>query len=248
MKNASECAKNLTALRKTLPAPEAPACADQDDPIAVLVLSFLMWESSTDKAMAAYQRLLESVADFNDLRVCMPHETAGYLGARYPRVTERSERLRASLRNIFLREHAVRLDVLKSATKREIRKYLESLEGMVPYVASRVGLLCFDTHTIPVDEQLRAQLIAADAVDEEATVSEISSWLNRQIKARNGRQTHFALQAWIDEVGGKTPAGSRMKVTGGDKKAPAKSAGAGTRRKRSAAEETADTTAADPAS
>jgi endonuclease III len=242
VKNASECAKNLTELLKTLPAGEPPAFAHENDPVAVLVLSFLMWESSTDKALAAYERLFESVTDCNDLRVCMPHETAGYLGARYPRATERSERLRAALRNIFLREHAVNLDARQGDTKRQIRKYLESLEGMVPYVAGRVMLLCFDTHTIPVDELLRRQLVAAGAVDEEATVSETASWLSRQIKARDGRNTHYAFQAWIDRVGGK-PAGRS-----GRKKAPAGKTSAGkSRRKRSGAGTHTPTSAADSA-
>ena len=242
MKNASECAKNLTELLKTLPEGEPPAFDYENDPVAVLVLSFLMWESSTDKALAAYERLFEFVADFNDLRVSMPHETTGYLGARYPKAMERSERLRATLRNIFLREHAVSLDARQGETKRQVRKYLESLEGMVPYVASRVMLLCFDTHTIPVDELLRGQLVVAGAVDEEATVSEISSWLSRHIKARDGRKTHYAFQTWIDRVGGKAAGRSRRK------KAPAGKTSAGkSRRKRSDAETPTPTSAADSA-
>ncbi|MDY7107422.1 MAG: hypothetical protein SYC29_02180 [Planctomycetota bacterium] len=211
MKNASACAKNLNELLKTLPAGEPPDFADEDDPVGVLVLSCLMWESTTDKALAAYERLFESLTDFNELRVCMPHETAGYLGARYPLADERSERLRAILRNIFLREHEVTLQPLQAATKRDVKRYLESLEGMVPYIAGRVMLLCFEVHTIPVDELLRRQLIAADAVDESAAVGEVSSWLSRQIKARDGRQRHFDLQAWVDRSGGRTAGRSRRK-------------------------------------
>jgi endonuclease III len=237
VKNASECAKNLTELLKTLPEGEPPAFAHADDPVAVLVLSSLMWGSSTDKALAAYERLFESVIDFNELRVCMPHETAGYLGTRYPRAMERSERLRATLRNIFLRDHAVTLDPLHEATKREVKRYLESLEGMVPYVASRVMLLCFDVHTIPVDELLCEQLIAAGAVDESATVNEISSWLSRRIKAREDRQMHFALQAWIDRVGGRASSRSRRRRGSSGK----------LRRKRSEADTSAHAGAADSA-
>jgi hypothetical protein len=196
-----------------------------------------MWDASTEKALTAYGRLFESIIDFNELRVCMPHETAGYLGTRYPLATERSERLRAILRNIFLREHEVTLDPLHSATKREVKRYLESLEGMVPYIAGRVMLLCFEVHTIPVDELLRQQLIAASAVDETATVGEISSWLGRQIKARDGRQRHYDLQAWVDRTGGKTSARSRRK------KAPSGK----TTRKRADADTSAHAGAADSA-
>ena len=35
-------------------------------------MSFLMWESTTSKAQSAFERVLDSVVDFNELRVCMP--------------------------------------------------------------------------------------------------------------------------------------------------------------------------------
>ena len=160
MKNAPVAAKKLSALLKKIGPSKAPANLPHgDDPIAVLVMSFLMWEATTDKAIAGYSRLFEQVVDFNDLRVSMPHETAEILGPRYPRVLDRCQRLRAVLRNIYLREHAMILNSLKDTGKRDARKYIESLEGIVPYVASRVLVLSFDTHAIPVDYQLRAQLI-----------------------------------------------------------------------------------------
>src|SRR5438552_5300201 len=119
-----------------------------------MVFSFLLWESTTDKAMAGYARLFEHLVDFNDLRVSLPHETAEILGPRYPRVLDRCQRLRAALRTIYIREHAVHLNILKDTGKRDARKYIESLEGIVPFVASRVLVLSFETHAIPVDDQL----------------------------------------------------------------------------------------------
>ena len=97
MKNATECAKKLIALRQRLPEVEPPDLPDQDDPVAVLVLSFLMWESSTAGALAAYQRLREQIVDFNDLRVCMPHEAADYIGQNRGPGLERCQRLRATI-------------------------------------------------------------------------------------------------------------------------------------------------------
>ena len=201
MKNANECAKKLTRLLRKLPAVAPPELPDADDPVAVLVLSFLMAESSTSRAIVAYSKLRDRVVDFNDLRVSMAHELAGYLGTRYPMALERSERVRSTLRNIYMREHKVNLDHLRASSKRDVRKYLESLEGVMPYVAARVMLLAFDAHAIPVDEQLRSQLVAAGAANETAKASEISAWISRQIKASDRLSTHFKLQAWVDEVG-----------------------------------------------
>jgi endonuclease III len=218
VKNATQCEKKLTALLKTLP--EAPAIdmPDQVDPIAVIIQSFLLWESTTEKAATAYKRLREHVVDYNDLRVSMPHEAAEYIGSRYPRAVERCQRIRATLRNIYLREHAMTLERVAGTGKREIKKYVESLEGILPYVEARVLLLCFDTHAIPVDDQLRDMLADAGAADPDSDPAEVSSWLARQVKAKEGLQTHLALQAWADQ-GRRKPARA-----GSSKKTAAKAA------------------------
>ncbi len=198
MKNASECAKKLAELLKDLPEGQYPEFRDADDPVAVLILSFLMWESTTQKALAAYDRLMSRIVDFNDLRVCMPQEMVEYLGEDYPQALERSQRLRATLRNIYLREHSVSLDRLRTVGKREVKSDILAMEGIVPYVAGRVMLLCFDTHAIPADEQLCVRLASVGAVEGEVDVAEVSAWLARQIKASKGSAAHFALQAWMD--------------------------------------------------
>lgn len=204
MKNAPIAGKKLSALIRKIGPVKAPANLPHgDDPLAVLVMSFLMWESTTDKAIAGYSRLFEHVVDFNDLRVSMSHETAEILGPRYPRVLDRCQRLRAVLRNIYLREHSMSLQSLKDSGKRDAKKYIESLEGIVPYVAARVLVLSFDTHAIPVDDQLRTHLIEAEVGDPSVEIPELSSWLASQIKAGDGAAVHYAMQSWMDDVSGK---------------------------------------------
>ena len=94
IKNPALAHKKLSALLRRLgggsPAKDMPPHAD---PVATLVMSMLLWESTTDKALAGYERLVREVVDFNDLRVCMPHETADLLGPRNttPRSSERRD-------------------------------------------------------------------------------------------------------------------------------------------------------------
>jgi endonuclease III len=215
VKNAAVAAKKFTALLKKIgrvdppppawrlgsadegAAPEGDATAAHD-PIATLVMSFLMWESTTDRAQTAYQHIRNSVVDFNELRVCMPHETVEIIGQRYPLALNRAQRLRAAMRNIYLREHAMNLDKHASGGKRDLRKYIESLEGMVPYVANRTLLLCFETHVLPVDEQLRTALIEAEVADASVEVPELATWLAMHVKAPEILNVHAALQKWMD--------------------------------------------------
>ena len=208
MKNATQCAKKLNTLLKKLPPAEPPEFPDQDDPIAVLVLSFLLWESTVSKAGAAYNKVCERIVDFNDLRVSMPHEIAEFLGGRYPMALERAQRLRATLRHTYHREHDASIERLRTMGKREVRKYLRSLDGVSPYVADRVTLLCFETHCIPVDQRLRRALAREGVCDEEMDIADLSTWLTRQVKSSEGRHTHLVLQEWADEHGGVRPPGS----------------------------------------
>ena len=228
MKSSDAHVKNLATLLKKIGEVEPPEFPDADDPIAVLILSTLMWESTTEKAIAAYARLRAAVVDDNDLRVTMPHEIAEIIGTRYPKSAERSERLRATLRDVYLREHAINLDSLAGKGKRDVKKYVESLNGISPYVSARVQLLCFDVHGVPVDEQLRSRLADYGAVEPDADEVEVAGWLARHVRASDGLKTHYALQAWSDGdvvvTGGRGGKKKRSRRKTANKSAGARSA------------------------
>lgn len=205
MKNANTCAKNLDSLLSKLGKTNPPPSPDVNDPLEVLVMSFLMWETTSERAAAGYEALMNQVVDLNDLRVSMPHEVAEWLGPDYPRALDRAQRLRAVLRDIYLREHAVSLDKLRNLGKREARKYLESLDGIPPYVAARVTLICFGAHAVPVDDQLRTRLIEVGAADVSVEVPGLTAWLTRQIRAEESLAAHYAFQSWVEELASKPP-------------------------------------------
>ncbi len=200
MKNPRESAKRLSALLKKLKKPSGPP-EDNGGPLSVLVKSFLMWDSTTAKAESAFKRITDHVVDFNDLRVSMPQEIVDWIGPRYPQALDRSQRLRAVLRHTYKREHAVSFERLGGMGRREIKRYLRSLDGITPYVADRVTLLCFDAHCIPVDERLRRAMVKAGIAEESIEINELSSWLTRQVPAAEALATHQALQSWADRVG-----------------------------------------------
>jgi endonuclease III len=240
VKNAARSTKQFTTLMKRIGPVSPPDFPDGEDPIAVLVLSFLMWQSTTEKALTAYAALKRAIVDFNDLRVSMAQETADIIGVRYPHVLERCQRLRATLRDIYAREHIVSLDALDKLGKRDIRKYIESLDGIVPYVASRVLLLGFQTHTIPVDEQLRDLLVEQEVADEGMDVAELSMWLERHVMASEGVPAHHTLQAWVDAGGarGRKSARAGKAATKNARTTSRKTAGKKTSSKKSTARAT----------
>lgn len=167
--------------------------------------SFLLWESSHAKAELALKRLLHSMVDVNELRVARPPELIGLMGKQYPRVEERAQRMRAALNELYVREYAVSLESLRPMGKREARQYLESLEGVPPFVAARVVLLRLDGHAVPIDDRTLAKLVHVHVIEPNYDVTHAESTLERHIKSGEALRAHDLLQAWSEDPNADQP-------------------------------------------
>jgi hypothetical protein len=205
---APDPAKKLASLVKKLRAEYAGACTDAGcegcppgaDPLAwQLVFAFLAWEAGTQKACVANKRLHAAVVDYNEMRVCLADELMHLIGDRYPRAQERVQRLRASLNDLYRREHSVTLQRLVELPKRDARAYLDSLEAMPPYVSARMTLLAFGGHAFPVDERIYLTLLEEAAAPEDLTVEDASAWLERQFRAGEALEPYLLLEAWLND-------------------------------------------------
>ena len=110
-----------------------------DGPVAVLVMSFLMWQATSVKAAAAFDRLSDATVDFNDLRVTLPHEIVDLIGPRYPMALERAERLRTVLRDVAKHGAMPKKPVLPLTKTAEEILSVEVGGVEVPYQAVRDG-------------------------------------------------------------------------------------------------------------
>ena len=198
MKNSAKHAKKLTTLLRKLSSGKPRKEPESDDLVGTLVYSFMLWESTSSRAGTAYTKLMASMEDYNELRVSMPFEITEMIGDTSEHADERARRLRASLNAIYLREHDVKLDSVLSLKKAEIRDYIESIDGIVPFVSAWVLSRCFGVHSVPVDSQLQVLLEEAEVLEPDSEVQESSKWLTRQIPADQGEEAHSKFQAWID--------------------------------------------------
>jgi hypothetical protein len=205
---AADPAKKLASLIKKLRTDYGDACTDSGcegcpegaDPLAwQLVFAFLAWEAGTQRAGAANKRLHAAVVDYNEMRVCLADELMHLIGDRYPRGQERVQRLRSSLNELYRREHSVTLQRLVDLPKRDARAYLDSLEGMPPYVSARMALLAFGGHAFPVDERIYLTLLEEAAAPEDLTVEDASAWLERQFRAGEVLEPYLLLEAWLND-------------------------------------------------
>lgn len=217
-------AKRLATLLKRLRGAHAEGAEERwaadlearEEPAVVQMLfSFLAWEAGTARAAGAIRKLLASVVDVNELRVCLPDELARVIGERYPRALERCARMRSALNDLYRREHAVTLRGLEAMPKRDARAVLASLEGTPGYVADRVVLLSLGGHAFPLDERTRAALAEAGGLPEGLSVDDGGSWLERQFRAGEAAPAHLLIEAWLNE-----PAKGAKRSKGGEERTP----------------------------
>lgn len=230
-------AKHLSSLMKALKSTYQAELPPERGLVEELILSILMWEANTAKAEAALKRINSAVVDFNELRVCKPGEVEALLGKTYPRVEERAQRIRASLTDIYLREYAVSLDAAAAMSKRDGRKYIETLDGVPHYAASRVVLLRMGGHALPVDSQLLNLLKTAEVVEPTDDEVKAAGILERHLKAGDGIEAHLLFQGWSDDPAAKGPPDSgrskRGAARGSAKKGAETGASSNASRKRS---------------
>ena len=194
-------AKFSAFLKKHRSAGESPLVPEQvspSDPVAVLIHSWLLWEASSEQASAAMGKLLDQRVDFNELRVSLPHEVAGIIGKRYPRVEERLHGIRRTLHDLFLRRHELSFAYLEEKGKRDIKAEIESLDGITPFVSARLLRVAFGVHSMPADDQLSALLHEHDVIDEPVEPEDLASWLSTTVKADDAEGAILALQAAVD--------------------------------------------------
>jgi hypothetical protein len=170
------------------------------EPIRQLVYSFLLWDCTAHRADNAFKRIEDTYVDMNDLRVSRAEEVMAVLGKTYPKADERVARIKASLRDVYLREHAVSLASLREGGKREARKYLESLEGMHHFVAARVALLAMDSHAVPIEERLYDKLLKAEIFEPDTPIEKAIGSIERHVKASEGLETYLLLQAYSEDT------------------------------------------------
>jgi endonuclease III len=182
----------------------APPEGPKMEPLARLVHAFLEYDAEMGRAQSAEQRLVSTMADYNELRVTPAIELAAILGVRYAFAESRCSSLHRTLQAIFEREKQMSLESLHQMHKPEIRKYLKSLAGINPYVEAAVALDCFGVPAAPVDMKLLLWLKNKQAVTEECTVLELQLVLERQIRAPQMgmffRASRKDLEDWMPKV------------------------------------------------
>ena len=181
-------------------APKSQEDPNSGDLIALLVHSYLLADAPSAMAAAAMHRIRTQTVDFNEFRISLVDEMVEVVGARYPFALERCSALRRVLYDIYRHHHKLSLDHLVGKQKRDVRTALDKIDGMSPYVASRLTLLGWDSHAVPVDATTLRLLVERGVMPEATPLEDASDRVSRLVKAGKAREAHFALVCAADQA------------------------------------------------
>lgn len=197
----------MLELEQSYPQCKGVACSDlidssalSNDPlISELVFSMLVWESSIEHALRAVECIQADLIDLNELRVCSPEELAAILPARYPRSIERCRRLIGVLNAVFLKENQLSLAHLRDSNKRDAIEYFKAIDGLPPFVSSRVILLGLGWHAFPIDDWLTKQLSRKGITDTSLDIYQQTIRIERLVRANDSLRYYTLLEHWASD-------------------------------------------------
>ena len=171
-----------------------------DPLISELVFSMLVWESSIEHALRAVETIEAKLIDLNELRVCTPEELVSIFPARYPRSLERCQRLISILNTIFANENHLSLAHLREKSKREVVDYFSAIEGLPPFVSSRIILLGLGWHAFPIDEWLTKMLAKENITDPSLDIAQQTLRMERMVRATDALRYYTLIEHWASEL------------------------------------------------
>ncbi len=197
MKGSAEFGKRLrkfaTALKKGRGKDAAPAA--RTTIAEELVLAILRQNATDTEAARAFDRLMASIVDLNELRVTTAGDLIEVLDGHISQATEKARQITMVLQALFDRENSLDLAYLRDKSIRDARQILDLLDGMTPFVSAMIVQRCLGGHAIPVDESIEALLKHQELVDPEAGMPEIAAFLERHVKSADARWFTQALRA-----------------------------------------------------
>ncbi len=181
--------------RKLLHAGPRPNDLQADSILEYLMLAVLSENTSISRAKSALRRLLENTIDLNDLRVSTPEELVRLIEPDIPDAASRAAVLIQILNSIYDSRNNVTLEGLKK-DKKSLRAYLDSLEGMTPYVAAFTLLWGFGLHAVPVDEVMLTVFKKESLIDPAMDVGAAQCYLERYISAHEARNFTLVMKRY----------------------------------------------------
>lgn len=146
-----------------------------------LIFALCLEDSSFEDAEHAFQQLLDSFFDLNEIRVSSVDEIKRALGPL--RANDwKAFRLREALQDVFEKHFSFDLDGLKRKTLDAAQKELGGIPQQTLFAISYTLQTCCGAHIVPVDETMFAALLWLGLTEPNSTPQQAADELKSAIK------------------------------------------------------------------
>lgn len=221
--NASQFESRLKEIVQKLQAEFGPCQPPEArcDIVEEILVGILGRDVSESKARDAFERLRQSMVDYNELRMASIADIVDELGASFPNSEAKAQDIVAALTRIYDLLETLDLTEFKSRPKREAGKWLSEIPGIDPYTLGRVMLLCFGAHSVPVNQVALSWLQYYGLFEPSVQVAEAQGVLERHVRSTDAMKVFCLLQRLADKAAPARPSPA-SKAAPSKKKAPAK--------------------------
>ena len=139
--------------------------------LETLIYAAILEDAPEDEASAAYDRLMKSFHDLNEIRVSTITEIEAVLSplsnAGWPAL-----RIREILQNTFEKYYRFDLEELKRKPVDQVEKHLSKFKHSTPFMKLYLIQHSLGTHAIPLDDKARDLLAFLGVIEPQATIDE----------------------------------------------------------------------------
>ncbi len=169
------------------------------DQVEVMLVAILEANAPRKAALGAYQTLKNEYVDLNELRVSQPKEIVDSIGRDFPQGREKAEVLVKALNSVFDRTCQMTMAYMEKMPKRDLRKHLLGL-GLGSYASAVLMLYLFDSHAIPVDQDLVDSLAMEEYIHPGSDIDDVQGFLERVIPQKDAISAHDFLRLHVEKM------------------------------------------------
>ncbi len=139
--------------------------------LETLIYAAILEDAPEDEASAAYDRLMKSFHDLNEIRVSTITEIEEVLSP-LPNAGWPALRIREILQNTFEKYYRFDLEELKRKPVEQVEKHLSKFKHSTPFMKLFLIQHSLGTHAIPLDDKSRDLLAFLGVIEPQATIDE----------------------------------------------------------------------------
>lgn len=185
----SERAAQLQKARRALRREFGKCEVDGVDDVARQLLRLVLMEEATASAVQDAERRIDAAfVDLNELRVSLAKEIAEVM-PRMPHAEEKAARLVRLFNAMFLKHNTMDWSFVRTLGVRDLRQYVERVDGGGPVLAAAAVLLFTDGHAVPADADVRRVLSRLELIEPQDDAATVQTFLERAVKSDEGLET-----------------------------------------------------------